>query len=99
MAEILNPHDVNVEEVILGACLIETSAMVAVAGKLRPEMFYEEKNREVFSALLAMHHADKSIDLITVKNELAARGKLEAVGWPLWVDVAGLARGFVCPPG
>lgn len=82
MSEILNPHDPDVEEVILGACLIETTAMVLVADKLRPEMFYEEKNSEVFSTLLAMYRAGSPIDLITVKNELTARGKLEAVGGP-----------------
>lgn len=82
MAEILSPHDADVEGVILGTCLIETTAMVFVADKLRPEMFYEDKNAEVFATLLSMHQAGKSIDLITVKQELAARGTLESVGGP-----------------
>lgn len=82
MAEILSPHDADVEGIILGACLIETTAMTLVADKLRPEMFYEDKNAEIFATLLFMYQNGKSIDLITVKNELAARGKLEAVGGP-----------------
>lgn len=82
MAEILSPHDADVEGVILGTCLIETTAMVFVADKLRPEMFYEDKNAEVFATLLSMHQAGKSIDLITVKRELATRGTLESVGGP-----------------
>lgn len=82
MAEILNPHDADLEEVVLGACLLETAAMALVADKLRAEMFYEQNNCEIFSALLAMYHTGRSIDIITVKNELAARGKLEAVGGP-----------------
>ena len=45
-------------------------------------MFYEDNNREIYSALLALHHTGRPIDIITVKNELAARGKLDAVGGP-----------------
>ena len=41
MSEILNPHDDDLESVILGACLTETTAMVLVGDKLSPEMFYE----------------------------------------------------------
>lgn len=40
MAEILNPQDAELEEVILGACLIGREAMPMVADRLRPEMFY-----------------------------------------------------------
>lgn len=82
MSEILNPHDSNLESVILGACLAESTAMTLIGSKLRPEMFYEEKYVEIYAALLAMHHAGKAIDIITVKNELAERGKLESVGGP-----------------
>ena len=80
MSEILNPHDDDLESVILGACLTETTAMVLVGDKLSPEMFYETKFGEIYSALLSMYHSGKAIDLLTVRAELASRGKLEAVG-------------------
>lgn len=37
--ELLNPYDVDLEEVVLGACLIESAAIALVEDKLRPEMF------------------------------------------------------------
>ena len=80
MSEILNSHDDDLESVILGACLTETTAMVLVGDKLSPEMFYETKFGEIYSALLSMYHSGKAIDLVTVRAELASRGKLEAVG-------------------
>ena len=80
MSDILNPHDDDLESVILGACLTETTAMVLVGDKLSPEMFYETKFGEIYSALLSMYHSGKAIDLVTVRAELASRGKLEAVG-------------------
>ena len=64
----------------MGACLTETTAMVLVGDKLSPEMFYETKFGEIYSALLSMYHSGKAIDLVTVRAELASRGKLEAVG-------------------
>ena len=80
MSEILNPHDDDLESVILGACLTETTAMVLVGDKLSPEMFYETKFGEIYSALLSLYHSGKAIDLVRVRAELASRGKLEAVG-------------------
>lgn len=99
MAEILNPHDADLESVILGACLAESTAMVLVSGKLCPEMFYEAKYGEIFAALLAMHRAGKAIDIITVRAELAARGKLEFVGRRLRTGASVGQGGIVRPPG
>lgn len=87
MSEILNPHDAEIEEAVLGACLVETEALPLVAGKIRPEMFYEEKNSLVYAAMLAMYKDGRKIDLLTVKEELSRCGKLEAAGGPY-----GLAR-------
>lgn len=80
MSEILNPHDSDLEAVVLGACLAETTAMVLVGDKLRPEMFYETKYSEIYAALQSMHRAGKVIDIITARAELALRGTLEEVG-------------------
>lgn len=80
MGEILNPHDAEIEEAVIAACLIETEAMPMVADKVRPEMFYEEKYALIYAAMLGMYRAGKKIDILTVKEELACRGKLESVG-------------------
>lgn len=75
-----NPHDADFEEAVLGACLVETAAMPLIADKVRPEMFYEERYATIYAAMLAMYRAGKKIDILTVKEELVRRGKLEAVG-------------------
>ena len=38
MSEITNPQDAELEEVVLGACLLESKAITLVAGILRPEV-------------------------------------------------------------
>ena len=82
MNETLNPQDAGLEEAVLGACLVESEAISLIADKLRPEMFYNDQNRMVYAAILAMFRAGKVIDILTVKNELASCGNLRR-----WADL------------
>ena len=82
MDDIVNPQDAELEEIVLGACLIESKAITLVAGILHPEVFYIEKNREIYAALQSMYRAGQVIDLMTVKEELTRRGKLDFIGGP-----------------
>ena len=77
MSEIINPQDAELEEIILGSCLIESKAITLIADILRPEAFYNEKNLEIYATLQSMYRNGQKIDIITVKEELARRGKLE----------------------
>ena len=51
----VSPQAPEIEEAILGACLIEQEAMPLVADKLRPEMFYVLRHQIIYAALLAMY--------------------------------------------
>ena len=42
------------EQAVLSACLIETTAMPLVSTKIRPEMFYEQRHQKVYDAMLHM---------------------------------------------
>ncbi|MCS3343807.1 replicative DNA helicase [Bacteroides xylanisolvens] len=84
MSEITNPQDAELEEVVLGACLLESKAITLVAGILRPEVFYTETNREIYAALQSMYHAGQVIDIMTIKEKFARRGKLEFIGGVLY---------------
>lgn len=76
----VSPQAPEIEEAVIGACLIEQRAMPLIADKLRPEMFYVMQHQVIYAALLAMHQAGTKIDILTVKEELARRGKLEEAG-------------------
>ena len=76
----VSPQAPEIEEAIIGACLIEQRAIPLIADKLRPEMFYVLRHQLIYAAILAMYHAGKKIDILTVKEELAHRGKLEEAG-------------------
>ena len=40
MTETTFSHDSDLEETVIGACMIERAAMTLVADKLRPALFY-----------------------------------------------------------
>ena len=48
----VSPQAPEIEEAILGACLIEQEAMPLVADTLRPEMFYSMRHQVIYAALL-----------------------------------------------
>ena len=76
------PFALDYEEAILGALLLETKAMPIASQYLRPEMFYDDKHQQIYSAIEGMFNEGRSIDIITVTEELKRRGKLEEVGGP-----------------
>ena len=53
----VSPQAPEIEEAIIGACLIEQRAIPLIADKLRPEMFYVLRHQLIYAAILAMYHA------------------------------------------
>ena len=67
----MNQQATELEEAIIGACLIEQEALPLVADKLRPEMFYDNRHQLIFACLTAMYQAGKKIDGATWKKQAA----------------------------
>ncbi len=78
--ERLPPHDIEAEEAVLAALLVDTEAVYRVAPILKPEDFFREKNGWVYDACLELWNRDEAINQITVAHELARREKLEDAG-------------------
>jgi replicative DNA helicase len=74
------PHDLEAEEAVLGALLIDPDALFRVMSFLRPEDFYVQKNGWIYKAILALHERREPVDFVTLRNELEAQGLLEEVG-------------------
>lgn len=70
----------EIEEAVLGALMIEKKAFPLVAQTLRPEMFYHEKEQTLYAVLENMHRNNEPIDILTVKEALQKRGKLDEAG-------------------
>ena len=79
------PQAIDMEQAVLSACLIETTAMPLVSTKIRPEMFYEQRHQKVYDAMLHMSTHGTGIDILTVSEELRRRGELEQIGGPYFI--------------
>jgi len=78
--ERLPPHDIEAEEAVVAALLVDTEAIYQVAPILKGSDFFREKNGWVYEACLALWERDEAINQITVAHELARRGQLDDVG-------------------
>jgi len=74
------PHSIELEEVILGALILESDAITRV--DLQPEVFYKNSHKIIFSAVSKLNEEGKNIDLITVTTHLKNNRLLKKVGGP-----------------
>lgn len=65
------PHSNEAEQAVLGAILVEREVLHQMLEMLRPDFFYNEQHREIFSAMSRLFHAGQPVDIVTVLNELA----------------------------
>ena len=77
----LPPQDLDAEEAVLGAMMINEQAVLTVSEVIKdPGDFYREAHGTVFRAILALLTRSEPIDAVTVSDELERMGKLEDVG-------------------
>jgi replicative DNA helicase len=74
------PHAVDIEEQIIGAMLLEKEAISKALEVMDEDVFYAERNRKVFQAIIALFERGEPADSITVTEELRRRGQLDAAG-------------------
>ncbi|HEY3365313.1 MAG TPA: replicative DNA helicase [Symbiobacteriaceae bacterium] len=79
-SERVPPQNLEAEQSVLGAMLIDKDAVVAVSNMLNPEDFYADKHQQLYAAIVAIFNRGEPIDLITLQDELRKRGQLEGIG-------------------
>jgi replicative DNA helicase len=74
------PHDLIAEQSVLGGMMLSKQALWDVAGLLEAGDYYQPKHEEIHVAIIALMQRDEPVDAITVGDELARTGRLNAVG-------------------
>ena len=74
------PHDTEAEQAVIGSMLTDKEAIISAIETLKEEDFYREDNKIIYSAILNLYNNSEPVDIITLKDELASMGKLEAIG-------------------
>jgi len=74
------PSNIEAEQSVLGALLIDKDAVVEVAEFLRPEHFYQEKHGKIFEAILFLYETREPVDVVTVGDKLKKNKDFKKVG-------------------
>lgn len=77
----LPPQNIEAEQSLLGALLIDKEAIVRISEILRPSNFYRtEQHGVIFEAIQSLFEKREPIDLVTVTEELKRKGVYDKVG-------------------
>ncbi len=78
----VQPQANDVEEVVLGAIMLDKDAISVVLDILQPESFYTEGHQAIYRSMLTLFDKNSAIDLLTVKEQLSKSGELDKAGGP-----------------
>jgi replicative DNA helicase len=70
----------EVEMNVLGAMLIDNDAIPKAVEILKPDSFFDKRNRIVFEAMSSLYEANEPIDTVSVYEELKKSAKAEEAG-------------------
>ncbi len=76
----LPPQAVDVEEAVIGALMLESGAFGMVADILKPEHFYKDANKLIYSAITTLYGKSEPIDILTVTDQLKKTNTLDLIG-------------------
>ena len=74
LSELQVPHSVLAEQAVLGSILIDPQRVSAVVEVLRADDFYMRQNQALYQAVFTMFNQFKTIDLVTVIDQMKADG-------------------------
>ncbi len=80
MMERMPPQNIEAEQAVLGAVLIKKEALTEVQEVLKPEDFYREAHRIVYSAMEDLFINNEAVDLVTLTEQLRKKDQLDKVG-------------------
>lgn len=74
------PQNIEAEQAVLGAMLIDKEAIAKATELLSADDFYREAHRVIFSAMLELYNKNEAVDMVTVTEILKRDNKLEDIG-------------------
>ena len=80
------PANVEAERSILGAILLDNLAYNQAVEHLKPEDFLLDSHRRIYGRMIELAESSRSIDLITLAEELGRHAQLESIGGAAYIS-------------
>jgi len=76
----LPPQNIEAEQAVLGAILVDKEALYKIGGLLSSSDFYRNDHEEIYQSMLELFEKRAPIDLVTLTDQLKKDKKLEMAG-------------------
>jgi len=74
------PYSIEAEQAILGSILIDPACITDIADQVKIDYFHIPQHREIYSAVSAMYELNRTIDLVTLLENLRENGVYDEAG-------------------
>ena len=74
------PFSLDAEQAVIGSVLIDPASLDIVTGIISSDDFYLEEHRSIYSAMQGMYLKSRSIDVVTLVDELVHQGVYDEAG-------------------
>ncbi len=76
----IQPQALPLEEVVLGALLIDKDALALIMDIIRPSSFYKRAHQIIYDSMMQLFEQSQPIDLLTVNEALTKSSHIEEIG-------------------
>lgn len=83
------PHSIEAEQSVIGSMLIDKTSIAEAMEVLKPEDFYKDAHKLIFSSILELYQKDIAVDIVTLTENLKAKDKLDAAGGITYISELG----------
>lgn len=80
------PRDIDAENAVLGAAMLDREALEHIVGVLVKEDFYDKKNAIIFEIMVEMNQNGKLVDLLTLSDVMKSKNVSDAVGGTAYLN-------------
>lgn len=77
---IVPPQNIEAEQSVLGAVLLDAKCLIKFADKLFADDFYDPSHKTIYGAMIELFEKRSAIDVITLTNNLEQKKKLKDIG-------------------
>ncbi len=74
------PHNLEAEQSLLGAILIDKNSMLKIVDSIEVEDFYKKAHGQIFASMRELYAKNEPVDVLTLGNKLEEKTQLEGMG-------------------